>query len=334
MARLWVSALQLAFLCLLVCPPSLLAQSQGRFGLQIDVQVRYADGRQAPRGLHIVLESAEGGAAGDCQTADGGRCEFRPSSTGVYVVKMNELGYKEVSARVELISITRQFVTLNLQPLDGSSPTQTQSQALGGAVSAAELNMPPKARLEFEKAQKSIEGNKLDDGITHLRKSISLYDASPRVHLTLGSAYLEQKNWKDAEASFEKAIQLDPKLADAYLQLGAVFNQTKDYPKAETALAHGLLLDPDAAGGHYELAKTYWAMGRWQDAAPHATTAVNAFPSLAAPHVLLGNILLRKNDSQGALHEYQEYLRLDPNGPMAPGTREIIGKIQKALVKK
>jgi hypothetical protein len=61
---------------------------------------------------------------------------------------------------------------------------------------------------------------------------------------------------------------------------------------------------------------------------------VAEFPSLAAPHVLLGNILLRKNDPQGALREYEEYLRLDPNGSMAPSARDMIAKIQKALEKK
>jgi Flp pilus assembly protein TadD len=82
--------------------------------------------------------------------------------------------------------------------------------------------------------------------------------------------------------------------------------------------------------GHYELAKTYWALGRWQDAAPHAATAVEAMPDLAPPHVLLGNILLRQRDTEGALHQYREYLRLDPNGPMALGTREIVAKLENA----
>jgi len=90
------------------------------------------------------------------------------------------------------------------------------------------------------------------------------------------------------------------------LALGAVFNETKEYPQAETALLRGLALKPDAPAGHYELAKTYWFLGRWQEAAPHARKAVSAMPDVASPHALLGNILLREQDAQGALDEYHD----------------------------
>jgi Flp pilus assembly protein TadD len=324
----------LAFLVFCTSSTSVLAQSGARFGLEIDVQLRMANGHPGPRGVHITMESAEGGTEGDCQTSEGGKCELRPTSAGVYIVRLREPGYKEMSARVELTAITRQFVTLELQPSDRGSQPRTTAPANSGSVSAAELNMPPKALAEFQKGQKAMEQKKMDEAISHLRKSVSQYDASPQSHLLLGSAYLEKQDWKQAQASLEKVIQLDPNLSDAYLELGAVYNQTKDYPKAETALTKGLQLSPDAAGGHYELAKTYWAMNRWQDAAPHASQAVATLPNLAPPHVLLGNIFLRRNDPQRALHEYQEYLRLDPNGSMAAGTREMVAKIEKSLSKK
>src|SRR5260370_1387052 len=77
----------LLFTCLAF--PSLLnAQRRpgggGSSGGIIDVQVRYDTGQPGPRGLHIRLESAEGGAAGDCETREGGKCQFRPTSGGVY----------------------------------------------------------------------------------------------------------------------------------------------------------------------------------------------------------------------------------------------------------
>jgi len=333
MFRASLALLLLSSVCLTA--PSLLQAQRGASGGRssggvIDVQVRYANGAPAPRGIHIRLESAEGGPAGDCQTVEGGKCQFNLDSSGVYLVRMSERGFKEVIVRVELIGISRGYATLELKPIPGEAPPETPKQASGDAVSVLDLSIPENARQEFEKGQGALEENKLDDGVAHLRKAIKLYDAFPQAYALLGTAYLGQRNWKDAQVALRKASELDPKFPDAYLELGAVFNQTKEYPQAETALLKGLELNPEAAGGHYELAKTYWALGRWQDAAPHARKAVAGMPDLAPAHALLGNVMLRESNAQGALHEYQEYLRLDPNGSMAPGVRQMIEKIQKA----
>jgi len=340
MLRASFAILLLSFTCLVI-PPSLKAQRPGMgrsSGGVIDVQVRYATGAPGPRGIHVRLEAAEGGAAGDCQTRDGGKCQFNLSSSGVYLVRMSERGYKEVTVRVELISTSRGYASLELIPVAGKAISESAANVPAGtsasSVSTVDLSVPDNARQEYAKGENALKENKLDASAGHFHKAVHLYEAFPQAYQMLGTIYLQQKNWKDAQACLEKAIRLDPKLGDAYLELGAVFNQTKDYPKAEAALTRGLELSPDAPGGHYELAKTYWATGRWHEAAPHAATAVSEFPGLAAPHVLLGNILLRKNDPQGALREYEEYLRLDPDGPMAPGAREMVTKIQKALEKK
>lgn len=316
-------------------PSSVLAQRTGGGGRPsggvIDVQVRYANGAPGPRGLHIRLEAAEGGPAGDCETVDGGKCQFNLASSGVYMVRMSERGFKEVIVRVELIGMSRGYATLELKPIPGEVRRENPGQESGDPVSVLDLSIPENARQEFEKGQDALKENKLDDGVAHLRKAIKLYDAFSQAYALLGTAYLGQRDWKDAEVALRKANELDPKFPDAYLELGAVFNQTKEYPKAETALLKGLELKPEAAGGHYELAKTYWAQGRWQDAAPHARQAVAGMPDLAPAHALLGNVMLRESNAQGALHEYQEYLRLDPNGTMAPNVRQMIEKIQKAL---
>jgi tetratricopeptide (TPR) repeat protein len=247
---------------------------------------------------------------------------------------MSERGYQEVIVRVELIGTSRGYATLELKPVSGQAPGKPRESTSGKIVSAVDLRVPDNARQEYEKGENALKENKLDASVGHFRKAVHLYEIFPRAYEKLGTAYLGQQKWAEAQTALEKAIQLDPELGDAYLELGAVCNQTKEYTKAEGALTRGLELNPDAPGGHYELAKTYWAMGRWQDAAPHAANAVAALPDLAPTHVLMGNILLRKNDPQGALREYQEYLRLDPNGSMAAGTRSMIDKIYKSLEKR
>lgn len=321
---------------LLLCPPLLRAQrgpatgSRSAGNIEISVQVRNPDGSAGPRGIHVRLEAAEGGSADDCVTEQGGKCQFHPSSSGMYVVRINQLGYKEVSAAVNLVDSSKEYVTLDLKPLSESAPAKPSDFTFEKCVSAADLGVPKNSQREVEKGQSALKENKFDSAVSHLRKAIKIHENFPLAYTLLGTAYLEQKNWKDAQAALERAIALDSKSAAAYLSLGAVFNQTQNYHQAEAALLAGLELNRNAPEGHYELAKTYWALGRWQQAAPHARKAVADLPDLAPPHVLLGNILLRERNAQGALHEYQEYLRLDPNGSMAQGVRQMIQKLQKA----
>jgi len=327
-------------LMLLFCllGPSLHAQRPGGAGTRpvggiIDVQVRYADGKPGPRGIHIRLEAAEGGAEGDLETVQGGRCQFHETNNGVFIVRIAERDFKEVSARVELISNPMAYVTLDLIPLKKEPNPEPSVPPTDPAdsVSVKDLAIPEPARLEFSKGEEALRAKNTDESVKHFQKAIKLFDAYPQAYRMLGDAFVEKQQWPEAEAALKKSIELQPGLAPAYFDLGALRNQTKNYSGAEEALKKGLELAPDATVGKYELAKTYWAMGRWQDAAPLAAETVIALPDLAPAHVLLANIRLKQRDAAGALHEYQEYLRIEPQGAMAPQVRDMVEKIQKAL---
>src|ERR1700693_4049507 len=116
MKRLWPSILLLIIVSL-QSPACLRAQRNG--STEIDVQVRNQDGTAGPRGIHVRLESAEGGSAGDCVTEQGGRCHFVPGASGMYIVRVNQLGYKEVAVHVNLADTSRGFVTIDLKPAPG-----------------------------------------------------------------------------------------------------------------------------------------------------------------------------------------------------------------------
>ena len=330
-----VFAIPSAFLFLMPARVSaqrpLSSDSRGGANAEINIQVRNPDGTPAPRGIHLRLEAQEGGSSDDCVTETGGKCRFLPGSGGMYVIRISQLGYKEVSVDVNLVDTLRAYVNISLTPDPGSASINTGNDASRNSVSALDLSVPENARQEFEKGQRALSENKLDASISHFRKAIKLYESFPQAYTLMGTAYLEEGNWKDAEKALQKATSLNPKSSEAYLGLGAVFNQTKQYQQAETALLRGLELNPETPGGHYELAKTYWELGRWQEAAPHARKAVSLTPDLASPHALLGNILLRERNAEGAPHEYQEYLRLDPTGPMAEGVRNMAEKLRKAI---
>ena len=336
MLRIACRALQCLAVCFLFALP-LYGQGGARGGKQIggiiDVQVRFADGRPAPRGIHVRLESAEGGAEADLDTVQGGKCQFVQTTSGVFVVRISERTYKEVSSRVELIASPRAYVTLNLIPLKKEPAPEVAAPPADptDSVSVKDLAIPEPARLEFSKGEEAMRAKNADESVKHFQKAIKIYDAYPQAYRMLGDTLVEKQQWPEAETALKRSIELQPDMAPAYFDLGALRNQTKNYAGAEEVLKKGLELTPDATVGKYELAKTYWALGRWQDAAPLATDTVKALPDLAAAHVLLANIRLKQRDGAGALDEYQEYLRIEPQGTMAPQVRDMVDRLQKAL---
>ena len=302
---------------------------------EINVRVRNEDGTPAPRGTHVVLESVAGGVVDDCRTrADDGVCHFVPQEKGSYIVRLVMQGYKEDSATVNLILTEKGSANLTLRRLPGEKAAAAPKDATGASVSAADLAVPDNARKEYDAGQKALDARDIDGGIAHLQKAIGLYDNFPQAYTTLGAAYVEQKKYKDAQAALQKAIQLDSKAVIAYIELGAALNQLRDYPGAVTALTKGLDLNPDMPAADYELAKSYMALQQWQNAEAPLRKAIAGQPDLVGAHIMLGNVLLKKGDGQGALNEFQTYLKLAPDGPMAQGARDIIPKIEAALAAK
>ena len=98
------------------------------------------------------------------------------------MVRMSERGYKDVSARVELIGMSRGYASLELKPIPGEAPPESPKQESGGTVSVLDLSIPENARQEFEKGQGALKENKLDAGVSHLRAAIKLYAAFPQAY--------------------------------------------------------------------------------------------------------------------------------------------------------
>ncbi len=154
-----------------------------------------------------------------------------------------------------------------------------------------------------------------------------------QAYMLQGLAQMQLQQWSDAQWAFEEAAKVEPGNAKAYLGAGSALNEQKNYVEAQKALQHSLEIRPDSAEAHYELARSLWGMGKWQAAEPHVRQAIALNKDYAGPHALMGNIYLQQEDAEAALAEFQECLRLDPEGSLAPSVKEIIAEIKKALAK-
>jgi type IV pilus assembly protein PilF len=307
------------------------------YAMQIQVHVRLQDGSAAPMGSLCEMEYQNGEPLEQGQTDSGGKCHFVPPAHAIYLIRIKAAGYLPATQRVDLQNSQTGMAFLVLRPDPAQAPPEPRETAREASVSAFDLSVPDPARKEYDLGQRAIENHDLDGGIAHLRRAIELHNQFPQAYTMLGLAYNEQKKWKEAQGILETAVQQDPKAVEAYFQLGACLSRQTDYASAVKALSKGLELNPDAPhapAAHYEIAKSYLALGQWQDANPHAAKAVAMEPDVPSWHILMGNINLKKGDGQGAISEFQAYLRLDPNGPSAASVHDMIPRIQAAMQKK
>jgi tetratricopeptide (TPR) repeat protein len=154
-----------------------------------------------------------------------------------------------------------------------------------------------------------------------------------QAYMLLGLAHMQLQQWSEAQWAFEEAAKVEPGNAKAYLGAGSALNEQQDYDGAQKALQHSLEIRPDLAEAHYELARSLWGLGKWQAAEPQVRQAIELNKDYAGPHALMGNIYIQRQDPEAALAEFQECLRLDPEGGLAPSVREIIAQLKKALGK-
>src|ERR1700737_4175440 len=316
-APAWRNPLLVLSICLATC---WLTAQRGSMTVRTSIRgsVRDAVTHGGVARVIVMVEAADSGYAGQAETDTSGKFELQGLAASSYVVRVRFPGYEEMSQGADLTVTPNIYLSFELRPKPSDAPPAVAPEGPDAHLNARMAAVPEKARKEFSAArdlwQKGVDPQRCID---HLSKAIKIYPKFPDAYVLQASVYVQQNNAAEAKSALDRAIEIDPKLPEAWFTLGMLQNKEKDYAGAEKTLIEGLKLDDASPQGHYELAKTYWALGRWQDSEPHALKASALQPAMALVHVLLGNIALRKRDAPAALKEFQEYLRLDPKGPMA-----------------
>jgi Flp pilus assembly protein TadD len=292
-------------------------------------QLDRADGSPFRDGALVTIEDDRGGLGAQIVTDSSGRFDAPRLSRSHFTVTVHASGFSDATTNVDLATVPSAYVRLTLKELPPSASPATSPAAI---VSVNDLNVPEAAHVEFEKGRGLLlDKHKSADSVKSFLKAIQIAPSYAQAYFLLGTAYMDMGKWSDAETALNQAISFNDKLQSAYLALGACLVEQKKFAEAEKPLLRGVELVPDASRGHYDLGRTYYSLNRFQEAEPHARKAVALEPNFPEAHILLGNVLLRLRDGQGALTEFQEYLRLAPNGSFAGPTQELVKKLTAAL---
>ncbi|MDE3110160.1 MAG: hypothetical protein KGL02_09485, partial [Acidobacteriota bacterium] len=200
----------------------------------------------------------------------------------------------------------------------------------GAEVDVSSLTIPRNARKEFEKGRKDLHRNDLKSATDHLEKAVADYDKFAPAWNDLGRLYASAHENEKAGQAFSKAIAADSGYVPPYLNLAQLQIQDGHYADAADTVGKALEVRPGLAPADFLQALADFKLNRF-DAAERSARVAEGGPHQNIPqlHLLLANILLRKNDYSGAVGEMQSYLKEYPNGQFANEVKSRLPQVEQ-----
>ena len=305
--------------------------------VEIHGQVRFVEGGAPAANVVVRLESYDsGGSISEAFTDRLGKFRFTGLPPAQYSIRVRQSGYRDAQQNVDMTTTTSGLVMLQL-----SRDVADPAKSIVGGIDA---NVPPAAQKEFDKGVTALaEGgkDKTAFAVKCFEKAVSIYPQFVEARLKIGTGYMDLEQWDKAEKALLATVEVDPKAFNALFALSEIYLRENKIPDAEKVLTKGLAIQDASYLGHLNLARVYWEKSReikdlaqakpaLEKSYDEVKRALTLNPNLGGAHLLKGNLLLRVGRANDAVTEFNEYLRLEPNGPFAPETRTLVDKIKKA----
>jgi Tfp pilus assembly protein PilF len=306
--------------------------------VEIHGQVRLIEGGAPAANVLVRLESYDGGGSvSEAFTDRLGKFRFTSLAPAMYSVHVHQPGYRDTEQNVDMTTQTSGLVLLQI-----ARDASTETPASGsGSINA---QIPPAAQKEFDKGVAALGQGGKDNTAFAVRcfeKAISIEPKFVEARLKLATAYMDLGEWDKAEKALLATLAAEPRAFNALFALGEIYLRQNKLDDAEKAIANGLAIQDQSDLGHFNLARVYWERARVikdvAEARPvlekcygEVKHALTLNPNLGGAHLLKGNLLLRAARPHDAVTEFDEYLRLEPNGAFANETRALVERIRKA----
>lgn len=296
---------------------------------EVSGQIRSSNNRPVEN-VTVRLETYSGALVDQGQADSMGRFRFSRLRPGQYKVSAKASGLVAVGQTVDLFRASpRVHVLLQLVP-----ENEIFSSRQTGRAGVVDVRVPVRAQLAIERARAALAETRREEALVQLQNAINLYPEFYDAHLLLAGLYMSGNEWDKAAGTLRTAMKINPKAVAPMVSLGEVYRRQKKYQEAQKVLEEALNIDSNSWEANFTLGRVFWELKDIAQAGKYIAKTIELQPNLAEAHLLAGNIFLRAGLPNNALVEYQEYVRLAPNGEFVEVTTELIGKLKRSLSKK
>ncbi len=168
------------------------------------------------------------------------RPQFLAVTIGNYHVEVSGVGIQTtISETFEVDSrkmTQTEYVTVNKEVEDTTEkPLSTRSTM----ISAADLNVPEKARKEVDKANEAMEQHEWKKALEHLNKAITIAPQYATAYNNLGVLYDKMNDIPREEEALQKAVSVDGHFAPALLNYGKLCLAPEESRRGRGTVAKG-----------------------------------------------------------------------------------------------
>jgi tetratricopeptide (TPR) repeat protein len=205
------------------------------------------------------------------------------------------------------------------------------SPVQNGAVGVKSLNVPSKAKHDYEKACEASRKSRPEEAERLARSAIEKYGEYPAAWVMLGMSLEEQHKGQEARDACSHAATVDATYLPAYLCAAEVSTQNEDWKQALDAADAALGLK--SGGGvysNYYRATAYLHMNNITEARKSAYQAIQLDIDHDEPglYLLAAQIYERQGDQANAIAQLHELLKRHTDPQLAEAAKQLLAKLE------
>jgi len=253
------------------------------------------------------------------------------------IVWLDEIrrGNTDVSGKLTLAKVSPGAHLLRVRAGGFKEVTMPISRAQRGEIRVRLARTSDEAELTFQQAETAREIARDDEARQKsadlYRRALRLRSAFPAAHVGLARVLLDLNDSNGALAEIEGARRDKPVFPEASATEGRIYRETGQTDEAigsfNRAIRESHGVQPEA---HVGLGRVYEDRGQYDLAAREFRIAINQlFDSEPVIYQMLGAAYEKSGSNKDAIVAYENYLKLAPNGSLAPAVRSILEQLKE-----
>ena len=264
--------------------------------------------------------------------ASGRRFEVKTNRRGEFLqIGLTSGGWTVIAEKGKLGSEMR---TVNVR-MNSASELELVLNTASAASSAEAKAKNEELKKLFEDGVAAGNAGRQDEAIEKFKQAVAVNPDCFDCYNNLGFAYVQKKDYENAEAAYKKSSEVNPNDATSFNGLATIYNAQRkfDLAAAASAKATELSTNLSSSGGggaeaFYNQGVILWNGGKIAEAKKSFESAVQADPNHAEAHYQLGMALVNEGNLAGAATEFETYLKLAPEGPNAATAKSLVAQLK------